>query len=174
MAAEYKLVIPPNLISLRMDSAVHRDKGIGVAPPYPGMGRPIAILSESGPDARCLECPAAFQDILLQPGGFPEWTTVSRDPFLYSFHIYDHLGQFVASQEGRVGKELLDLLPRDPEGYGVVRFRWIPVSQAGEAVGTGAYILRGRVYTDLSAFPAARPAPTEATLFRKFGFLRPN
>ena len=123
---------------------------------------------------RCLECPAALQDILLQPGGFPEWTTASRDPFRYSFHIYDHLGQFVASQEGRVGKELLDQLTRDPEGYGAVRFRWIPVSQAGEPVGTGAYILRGRVYTDPSALPAEGPAPTEATLFRKFGFLRQN
>jgi fibro-slime domain-containing protein len=174
MVADYKLHIPPNLISLRMDSAVHRDKGMEAAPPYPDLRRPIAVLSAAGTDARCLDCPAALQDILLGPGGFPEWTTVSRDPFRYSFHIYDHLGQFVAAQEGRVGRELLDQLPRDAAGYREVRFRWIPASQAGEPAGTGAYILRGRVYTDPAEVAAGGPAPSEATLFRKFGYLRQN
>ncbi|HLP42987.1 MAG TPA: chitobiase/beta-hexosaminidase C-terminal domain-containing protein [Fibrobacteria bacterium] len=172
MTEEYRLLMPPNVISLRMDSAVHRDKGLEGVPSFPDPRRPIAILSADGPDARCLECPASLEDILLRPGGFPEWVAVSRDPFHYSFHIYDHLGQFVAAQEGQVGKEMLDPLPHDATGYRVVRFRWIPISPSGVAAGTGAYILKARVITASSSDPGM--TRSEATLFRKFGYLRRN
>lgn len=170
MVESYTLVVPPNAITLKMDTAVHRSDGQAVI--LTGMQNPIAIVSVDAGLPRCLACPPEARDVVLQPGRFPEWTAVSRDPFRYVVQIYDHIGQFVTSQTGKVTREMLELAPGDTAGYRVLRFRWIPSTREGRVIGTGAYILRAKVMSDPPTVPGVKFEPTEAALLTTFGFLR--
>ncbi|MEO6098642.1 MAG: chitobiase/beta-hexosaminidase C-terminal domain-containing protein [Fibrobacteria bacterium] len=172
MVEIYPLRIPPNVITLRMDSTLIRKGEYGVAG-YPDqvLKRPIAVVSVSGGATQCLECPAGAQDIFLKPGQFPEWVVSSRYPFHYFFQIYDHLGQFVLSQDGEITQEMLGRTLGDASGYRGFSFRWAPVAHNGVAVGTGAYILRGKV-VDIPLSPSAGQGRSEMNLLKKFGFVR--
>ena len=96
----------------------------------------------------------------------------SRNPFRYFFQIYDHLGQFVVSQNGEVTQEMLGLILADPTGNRVFRFRWAPVSHNRMAVGTGAYILRGKIVSEDLATPITAQGRSETSMIKTFGYLR--
>jgi fibro-slime domain-containing protein len=172
----YKLRIPPNVITLRMDTTLIRkdpkDGNATTAYPDPVRRRPIGVVSvDAGGVPKCLACPAGTQDIFLTPGRFPEWVVSSRYPFRYFFQIYDHLGQFVMSQNGEVTQEMLAQIQGDATGYRGFLFRWVPVAHNGDAVGTGAYILRGKV-VDVPVSPEAGQGRSEMNLLKKFGYVR--
>jgi fibro-slime domain-containing protein len=173
MVEIYLLRVPANVITLRMDTTLIR-KGGNETPVYPNpvLQRPIAVVSVDRGTPVCLACPAGAQDIFLKPGRFPEWVVSSRNSFRYFFQIYDHLGQFVVSQNGEVTEEMLHRSPGDATGYRIFRFRWAPVSHNGDAVGTGAYILRGKVVSDNPVSPTSGPGRSETTLLKTFGFVR--
>ncbi|MEO7425724.1 MAG: hypothetical protein ABI036_11090, partial [Fibrobacteria bacterium] len=164
------------LITLRMESTlIGKDSkgqsGVQVYPD-PVLRRPIGVVSVDGGPPQCLACPAGSQDIFLNPGEFPEWVASSRNPFRYYFQIYDHLGQFVLSQTGEVDQGMLDRSPGDAAGYRLFRFRWVPVAHNGEAVATGAYILRGRIVSDNPVSPTASQGRTETSMLKTFGLVR--
>jgi fibro-slime domain-containing protein len=173
MVESYQLRVPANVITLRMDTTlIRKGEGETLIFPDPILKRPIAVVSVDGGTPACLGCPAGTQDIFLKPGRFPEWVVSSRNSFRYFFQIYDHLGQFVVSQNGSVTQEMLDQISGDATGYRVFRFRWAPVAHNGEAVATGAYILRGKVVSDNPVSPTTGQGRSETTMLKTFGYVR--
>jgi fibro-slime domain-containing protein len=96
-------------------------------------------------DLVCLSCARGTEGDFLTREIPPEWIVRSKYPFRYAFTIYDHLGNYVARTSGEVTGAMMAQLPQDPEGMRSLRFRWKPVAHNGDAVGTGAYIIRGLV-----------------------------
>lgn len=174
MVEIYRLRLPTNVVTLRMDSTFIRKSGENGTSVYPDpvLRRPIAVVSVDGGAPICLVCPTGSQDIFLKPGQFPEWVVSSRNPFRYFFQIYDHLGQFVVSQNGEVTQEMLGLILADATGNRVFRFRWAPVSHNRAAVGTGAYILRGKIVSEDPATPVTAQGRSETSMIKTFGYLR--
>ncbi len=173
MTETYTLIVPPNAVSLHVERAVTETQSGNGIQSMPGLKRPVALITLDRGIARCLACPAGSESVVLGPGQFPEWVTVSRDPFHYQFQIYDNIGNFVVEQSGEVSREVLNQTLGDSAGYHALRFRWIPVAADGQLIGTGAYILRANVISQaLDARNVPIGVATEASLLKTLGFVR--
>lgn len=169
----YVLIVPPNVISLKIERPISQTATLNSILSLPDLKRPIALVSVQGGITRCLACPAGSESWVLTPGQFPEWVTLSRDPFHYRFQIFDNLGVFVLSQSGEVTRDMLNQAPSDSAGYRAFRFRWIPVASNGRLIGTGAYILRAEVLSQSTTSTGAVVGmPSRSNLFKTFGFVR--
>ncbi len=173
MTETYTLIAPPNVVSLHVERAVTETQSGSGIQSMPGLKRPVALITLDRGIARCLACEAGSESVVLGPGQFPEWVTVSRDPFHYQFQIYDNIGNFVVEQSGEVSREVLNQTLGDSAGYHALRFRWIPVAADGQLIGTGAYILRANVISQaLDARNVPIGVATEASLLKTLGFVR--
>lgn len=107
---------------------------------------PFAVVGVSlSKSLECLNCRPGTEPSFLGGSTPPEWLVRSKYPFHYIFAIYDNLGEYVARTTGEVTAEMMAKLPQDPDGLRSLRFRWKPISHNGNAVGTGAYIIKGLV-----------------------------
>lgn len=108
--------------------------------------QPFAVVGLTASNQMaCLFCAPGTEDDFLRRGVPPEWIIRSKYPFRYNFTIYDHLGHFVARTSGEVTTAMMGQVAQDKDGMRSLRFRWKPISHDGQAVGTGAYIIRGLV-----------------------------
>jgi fibro-slime domain-containing protein len=115
-------------------------------PSYAVRANPFAVVGETrARELVCLSCAAGTEGEFLRSGIPPEWIIRSKYPFRYAFTIYDHLGNYVSRTSGEVTDAMMALVAQDKDGMRAMRFRWKPIAHNGEAVGTGAYIIRGLV-----------------------------
>jgi fibro-slime domain-containing protein len=117
------------------------------ATPSPAVrANPFAVAGETrSKELVCLTCSQGTEGEFLRNGVPPEWIIRSKYPFRYAFTIYDHLGNYVARTSGEVTDAMMAQVAQDKDGMRALRFRWKPIAHNGEAVGTGAYIIRGLV-----------------------------
>lgn len=105
-------------------------------------------------------------------------TLVPLDRIRLSFH--DHLGTFVNSAEAVFsGEDWQAMRAASPGDTTWVRLLWYPVSAQGHRLGTGAYVVRGRVWTKAGALvegPDGERMLVKGGVFelkpRLFGYLR--
>ncbi|MDB5104358.1 MAG: hypothetical protein JWP91_2047 [Fibrobacteres bacterium] len=75
----------------------------------------------------------------------PELKVSAKGGFDFDFRVFDHFGQVVNRAKGTVSEGMLRDVKADPQGYKNVALRWYPVSESGQHVGTGVYIMMGTV-----------------------------
>ncbi len=161
----------PNVITLDLKQPISGAVGAVLLAALPDAADPIAVVGGTPEAPICMACPPGGEPIALSPTGLPEWTVTSREPFLYEFSLFDNLGGFVLAQTGEVTEGMLATGPvADAEGSRLVRFRWIPVARNGRLIGTGAYVLKARVYS--KADPASGRPATESSFFKTLGYVR--
>ncbi len=104
-------------------------------------------------------------------------TVITKQPVRYDFTIYTNLGQVVSHGEGKVAESDLKLLDKvedpnkDPNQTKYVqRIVWTGRTDAGNFVGSGAYVLKAVFHYDLNLKTGGRPSV--GTQITKFGFLR--
>ncbi len=68
-------------------------------------------------------------------------------PFSYSVTIFDHLGQFVFSEKGRIESDAIKKIKLEGDTAGVI-FQVPPVANSGQLFGTGVYIVKINLQTD--------------------------
>ncbi len=95
----------------------------------------------------------------------------------YDFTNYTNLGQVVTRGKGRVEESDLSLLDKKANATGdpnqteyVQRIIWTGQTEKGQAVGTGAYVLKAVFQYDRNFKTGAKPSTS--TKITKFGFLR--
>lgn len=141
------------------------------------VGKDNLISALAGPDGAltCLTCQPGTEGRFTNT---PEWTVRARHPLQYTFRIFDNLGQHVATAKGNLTAEMLDKAVKDAEGYRLVRFRWLPAGVGNRAAGTGAYVLKGSLFTDRTLAPRGSQgepidlAPGDSQVLLTFGYLR--
>ncbi|MEO7427440.1 MAG: chitobiase/beta-hexosaminidase C-terminal domain-containing protein, partial [Fibrobacteria bacterium] len=141
---------------------------------------PFAVVGETGAGEICLNCPSGAGNVFTQKGVVPQWVIKSKYAFHYTFYVYDHLGNYINKTEGQVTEAMIAKLPQGADGFRSLVFRWVPVAHNGEAVGTGAYILKGSVVNHQNeAQVGTQGEPqvvvkSQAAVFATFGYLRPR
>ena len=104
---------------------------------------------------------------------------VTKSPVAYEFSIFTNLGELVTRATGRITEEDLPLLEtidpangtKDPnETRYVQRIVWTGYSKRGQAVGTGAYVLKAVFKYEKSFKTGAKAAVN--TRISRFGFVR--
>ncbi|MDB5103670.1 MAG: hypothetical protein JWP91_1359 [Fibrobacteres bacterium] len=127
----------------------------------------------------CLNCPAGLDYVFTDRRNVrPEWIIRSKYAFSYSFTIYDHLGAFVNKTKGQIDEAMMARIAQDAEGFRSIRFRWIPVAANGDAVATGAYILKGTVLNKENESQKGAQGESQVlkqsqtAVFATFGYLR--
>ncbi|GEM_PF-7100671 len=110
----------------------------------------------------------------------PTWKVKTKFPFKYTMIFYDNLGQFVNRAEGEVDPDAFEKL-RATEKVGdsvMVQLTFLPVSHDGNAIATGAYIMKGLLQIqDQKGIKGSQGetitlVPTERTIISRFGFIR--
>lgn len=163
---------PPNTVTLDLTRPIGHSGPLNWVSLLPDISRPISVISVESGTPRCLDCPPGAQETVLDGGLFPEWKTQSRAPFNYTFTIYDNLGNFVLTQSGAVTQAMLTQIPGDSSGFRTVSFRWLPVAHTGQAIGTGAYILQGKVVSEKDQTPFLNAGTSQSSLIKRFGYRR--
>jgi len=141
---------------------------------------PFAIVMVVDQSQTCLSCAPGTENLFTPKQALPEWVIKAKYPFHYSFTIFDHLGVYVNKTQGDVTEAMIGKIPMERDGYRSLRFRWIPIAHNGEAVGTGAYILKGLVLNHLNEQQKGSQGETQvvrksqAVVFATFGYLRQN
>jgi hypothetical protein len=112
-----------------------------------------AVDPKSGRIPECLDCRTGEWKRLdpNRPDAFPkgpEFKVTTKGAFHFDFKVYDHLGQMVNRSKGTVTDAMLRDVKADAQGYKRVALRWYPVSESGQHVGTGVYIVTGNVSVD--------------------------
>lgn len=142
---------------------------------------PFAVVGVSNfGTLECLNCSPETKSSFLGGSAPPEWLVRSKYPFHYIFAIYDNLGEYVARTTGEVTAAMMAKLPQDPDGLRSLRFRWKPISHNGNAVGTGAYIVKGVVQNLKGETQRGSQGEVQVvgaaqkTVLATFGYLRQN
>jgi Chitobiase/beta-hexosaminidase C-terminal domain len=173
-------LILENIITIRVTNPIISQQA-GAAPSLPAEVRrhPFALVGDApGGSQVCLDCTVGTDPWFTPRHPLPEWVIRSKYAVDYAFSIFDHLGNFVSKTEGRITEAMLGKIPQDAEGFRNLRFRWIPVARNGESIGTGAYILKGRVINRESetqqGFQGEEQTlrAAQAQVFATFGYLR--
>jgi hypothetical protein len=140
---------------------------------------PFAVVGATlSGELACLNCRAGAEPAFLGGSTPPEWIIRAKYPFRYAFAIYDNLGNYVARTAGEVTSAMMAQLPQDKDGFRSLRFRWKPISRDGQAVGTGAYILKGLVQNgtgEIQRGTQGEPQTvhgSQKTVLATFGYLR--
>ena len=126
-------------------------------------------------DGKCGNCDAG------QEGSFAGAVihVITKSPVTYEFAIFTNLGELVTRATGRITEEDFPLLEKldppdgskDPnETRHVQRIVWTGYSKRGQAVGTGAYVLKAVFKYEKSFKTGAKAAVN--TRISRFGFLR--
>jgi hypothetical protein len=120
---------------------------------------------KSGLTGECLDCKTGEWKRLdpNRPDDFPkgpELKVTTKGGFHFDFRVFDHFGQMVNRAKGTVTENMLRDVKADPQGYKSVALRWYPVSESGQHVGTGVYIVMGSVTVE----PTQVPGPTGGTV----------
>jgi hypothetical protein len=127
--------------------------GEEIARPVP-LGINVSVFGipdpKSGLTGECLDCRTGEWKRLdpNRPDAFPkgpELKVTTKGAFHFDFRVYDHFGQMVNRAKGTVTEDMLRDLKVNPQGYKSVALRWYPVSESGQHVGTGVYIVMGTV-----------------------------
>jgi hypothetical protein len=71
----------------------------------------------------------------------PSMKVTIRSPITYTARIYDNFAQFVNQQSGQIDSAAWNALPKKGDSA-VVVLKILPFSKDGQALGTGAYILK--------------------------------
>ena len=129
----------------------------------------------------CLSCPPGADPVFLDPSlSRPDWILKSKYAFQYAFTVYDHMGQYVNKTQGKVDAAMMAKIGQDKDGFRAIRFRWIPIAHNGEAVGTGAYILKGVIQNQENEAQVGAQGEaqimkrSQTAVFATFGYLRPQ
>ena len=103
------------------------------------------------------------------PNG-PEIRVAAPGPFRFDLAFFTNHGEFVNRARGEVTAGMLRLAPTLPDGRRQVSLLWYPVSEGGERISTGAYVVKGWI----KSAPASSPACGEsrASLLSTFGYIR--
>jgi fibro-slime domain-containing protein len=140
---------------------------------------PFAVVAETRfKELVCLNCARGTEAEFLSREIPPEWIIRSKYPFRYAFTVYDHLGNFVIRTSGEVTAAMMAQVAQDKDGMRALRFRWKPIANNGEPVGTGAYILRGLVQNTPGETQRGAQGETQIVngtqraVFATFGYLR--
>jgi fibro-slime domain-containing protein len=120
----------------------------------------------------------------MEPGRIstvgPTWKVMTKYPFRYSMTFFDNLGHFVNKAEGNVGPEGFEKL-RATEAVGdsvLVELTFLPYAKDGNAIATGAYIMKGILQIqDQQGLKGSQGetitlVPAERTLISRFGYVR--
>jgi fibro-slime domain-containing protein len=171
-----------NAILIQVTSPIERQTAV-TPHVYPIQVRsnPFALVgdSKSGGDLVCLTCTPDTKDFFTPVHALPEWVIKTKYAVSYSFSIFDHLGNFVSKTDGRITEDMLAQMPQDANGFRNLRFRWLPVARSGQAVGTGAYILKGLVMNRQAEAQlgfqgeAQVVSAAQTPIFATFGYVRP-
>ncbi|MEO6097070.1 MAG: chitobiase/beta-hexosaminidase C-terminal domain-containing protein [Fibrobacteria bacterium] len=172
-----------NKIEIQVVNSIE-PKQKGLEPPVPAdvRAKPFAAIGvdRSGLEV-CLSCPPGTERTFLDNSvSRPEWILKSKYAFQFSFSVYDHLGQFVNKTQGKMDAAMIAKLAQDKDGFHSIRFRWIPVAGNGEAVGTGAYILKGVLFNHENEEQLGTQGEnqivkkSQTAVFKTFGYLRPR
>jgi fibro-slime domain-containing protein len=171
-----------NTILIQVSSPIERQAVVSPhVYPIQVRSNPFGLVGDSrtGEGLVCLTCTPDTRDFFTPAHALPEWVIKTKYAVSYTFSIFDHLGNFVSRTEGRITEDMLARMPQDADGFRNLRFRWIPVARNGQAVGTGAYILKGMVLNRQAeaqlGFQGENQVVSAAQtpIFAKFGYVRP-
>jgi hypothetical protein len=104
---------------------------------------PTVAGGEPGP---CVSGCEVIQHTGIAPKSIPTWTLPVNAPFDYEFQVFDNFGQFIHSGKGEFTQAQFDLVRKNTDTARVA-LSFVPVSQYGQHLATGAYIMRFRVHT---------------------------
>lgn len=107
----------------------------------------------------------------------PTWNLNLKSPIKYKIKIFDNLGQFVCSSSGEINAAAWAALAKTGDSA-TVHFKILPVSQNGQQLGTGAYLMRAEVsaqgdqVTKNSAGETIVVKNAHREYFKRFGYIR--
>jgi len=114
-------------------------------------------------------------DDILDPNHTPTFVFSTAAPFTYSISVYDHLGQFMNSNQGAVDSAAWDKMRAGADSLACA-FSILPISKDGHRFGTGVYILRATIITHESVRQdVGRPMRVTAvtrSFVNRFGYIR--
>ncbi len=108
------------------------------------------------------------------PNG-PEITVTSALPFSFNLGFFTNTGEFINRAHGSVTAGMMGLLPVAGDGRRAVSLMWYPVSEKGNLVSTGAYVVKGWIRSNPASEavgPAAACPEEKTNLLSAFGYIR--
>jgi hypothetical protein len=119
--------------------------------------------------------PTQLTETMLNPNNTPTFVFTTASPFKYQVSIFDHMGQFLNSQEGAVDSLRWEQM-RNNEDSMAVAMSILPFAKDGQQFGTGVYILKAMVTTmESTRSDAGSPlhvAPVSRAIVNRFGYKR--
>ena len=107
--------------------------------------------------------------------GVPSAVFRTASPFAYKVAIFDHLGQFLTSQQGKVDSLRWEQMRGNADSLACA-FSILPVSEKGQPFGTGVYIMRATITTsEVTRRDPGRPLqvkPVSKIMVNRFGYRR--
>ncbi len=169
-------------IGISLVQGVTSGKPVGEGP----AGAGIIVLHAGGVCINCRDAGISgrLPAVPTDSDGFralgPTWRVTSKFPFRFAFTVFDNLGQFVNRAEGSVPADRLALIPRGggPDDSARVEMTLLPRAADGNALATGAYILKGRVdILDQPVYQGPQGEdvliiPVGRSLVSRFGYVR--
>ena len=114
------------------------------------------------------------------PNG-PEIMVTSPLPFAFNLGFFTNAGEFINRAQGEVTAGMLRQVRAGPDGRRAISLMWYPVSEKGNPVSTGAYVVKGwikstrpsPIASDVPPDDPAAACPEEkANLLSSFGYIR--
>ena len=156
-------------------------KGVALTTPVttPVVIRGVTNLVRSGDQAilttKGFLTDPVMDEGLLNPNQVPTFIVKTASHFSYKVSIYDHLGQFMNSQEGKVDSTKWSNMRANADSMAVA-ISILPVAKSGQQFGTGVYIMRATLTTmeTVRTDPNApkHVTPTTKMMINRFGYTR--
>ncbi len=134
---------------------------------------PVVILD--GKDNCIVNCQGT--QIYWTNSSVPTWMLTVKSPISYSIKVYDNLGQFVSTGHGEISEAAWNTLAKSGDSV-VIQLKIPPVSESGQQLGTGAYLLRAEI-TALGSLVTKNAAGDNIVVrnskqeyFKRFGYVR--
>jgi hypothetical protein len=134
---------------------------------------PVVLLD--GKDKCLSNCNGT--DIFWTNPSIPTWLVTVKSPIKYTVHVYDNLGQFVASGTGSISQATWDQVAKSGDSA-IIQMKIPPVSENGQQLGTGAYMVRaeitamGNLVTKNAAGESVVVRNATKEYFKRFGYVR--
>lgn len=130
-----------------------------------------STLNTKGP----LHNPLKLEGAVLDPNLIPTFVFKTASPFAYRITIFDHLGNFLNSMDGKVDSLKWEGMRNNADSLAVA-MSILPVSHDGQLFATGAYILRATLTTRESVRVTAgrteRISAASRSMVNMFGYVR--
>lgn len=175
-----KIPVTPGFIDIVRVTDVPKGVTINVPVNNPIVIRGGVAIGQAGDGATIthkgvLFNPHNISDATLNPNQTPTFVFKTASPFSYQVSIFDHLGQFLNAQEGKVDSARWEQMRGNADSLAVA-FSILPVSEEGQQFGTGVYIMRATLTTlDATRQDPGQPkrvTPITRVLVNRFGYRR--